>query len=84
MAVIFVKNVNGNVEFTNDDGVKYSLPPEAVVQENPHDADIININSPGYSKFKVDWNDVTAPVVLSRAALFTELKNNFFFPLAAP
>lgn len=38
----------------------------------------LEILDPVLGRIVVDWNNVTAPVVVSRDALFTELITNFF------
>ena len=80
MAVTFVKLVNGNVEFNNN-GNKYSLPAgRVVVYPDPYNANNVIINVPEFSKFEIDWNDVTLPIgLLSRDDLYDALKNDFFF-----
>ena len=67
MAIIFIKKTNGNVLLDNN-GNEYSLPPQAIVQKHPNSADEVIIWEQGFSKFYIDYNDVTTPVVVSRDA----------------
>lgn len=80
----FVRTANGKVVFTDDDGKIFALDPNNNVIPLSNNDNLILISdktSPAAFKdgFKVNWNNVTIPVVTSRNDLIQQLATDFFF-----
>lgn len=74
----FEKLANGNVKF-NDDNCEYAFPGAAILQKHPDNVDLIIFNIPYFTRFEINWNDVTSPVVASRDDLFDQLSSDIFY-----
>lgn len=62
-----------------DDGAnEYKFSSSVAIKKLASGGNDLEIIDPILGLITVDWNNVTAPVVISRDALFTELITNFF------
>jgi hypothetical protein len=77
----FIKNTNGNVIYEDPNGREHNLGKTAYVSEYETDTLFIVSALLPDNPFVVDYNDVTAPVVATRQALFDELTQIFFFDI---
>lgn len=80
----FVRLANGKVEYTDNMGLVYGLDPDNNVIPLSNNENLVLISdktSPSAFRdaLRVDWRDVTVPIVTSRDDLVTKLTADFFF-----
>jgi len=79
MSTTFTKLPNGNVEMQINDK-KYSIPPDrAILSIDDDDDNIIRINVPDFSEFRILHSEVSTPEYATRNELYDALKQSFFF-----